>query len=58
MADIAYASGTAAMPLVGQTIGDNLRDVARRFPDREALVVPFQDVRLTYAALDAERSGT
>src|ERR687893_766599 len=28
--------------------------VAARFPDREALVVPFQGVRLTYAELDAE----
>jgi fatty-acyl-CoA synthase len=48
----AYAHGTSSCPLLGQTIGDNLRDTARRFPDRDALVVPFQQIRLTYAELD------
>jgi fatty-acyl-CoA synthase len=42
------------VPLLGQTIGENLAETARRFPDAEALVVRHQDVRLTYAELDAE----
>jgi fatty-acyl-CoA synthase len=50
----AYASGPSTAPLIGQTIGENLEDTVRRFPDREALVVPFQNVRLTYAELNAE----
>ncbi len=48
-----YANGTSTMPLIGQTIGENLAATVARFPDHEALVVPFQDVRLTYAQLDA-----
>jgi len=48
-----YAHGTSAVPLIGQTIGENLAATVARFPDHEALVVPFQDVRLTYAQLDA-----
>jgi fatty-acyl-CoA synthase len=53
-ADTAYASGVATVPLLGQTIGANLEQTARTFPDNEALVVPFQGVRLTYADLDRE----
>jgi fatty-acyl-CoA synthase len=50
---LAYSHGTSTSPLIGQTIGDNLRATARRFPDRDALVVPYQNVRLTYAQFDA-----
>ena len=52
MTAIAYASGTSAVPLLGQTIGENLEATAARFPDRDALVVPFQGIRLSYAELD------
>jgi fatty-acyl-CoA synthase len=48
-----YAHGTSAVPLIGQTIGENLAATVARFPDHEALVVPYQDVRMTYAELDA-----
>jgi fatty-acyl-CoA synthase len=48
-----YSHGTSSVPLIGQTIGENLTATVARFPDHEALVVPFQDVRLTYAQLDA-----
>jgi fatty-acyl-CoA synthase len=54
MSEIAYASGTSTVPLLGQTIGENLAATAARYGDREALVVPFQDVRLTYAELVVE----
>jgi fatty-acyl-CoA synthase len=50
---LAYAHGTSTVPLIGQTIGHNLRETARRFPDREALIVPFQGVRLTYSEFDS-----
>jgi fatty-acyl-CoA synthase len=48
-----YASGVATKPLIGETIGENLERAVARFGDREALVVRHQDVRLTYAELDA-----
>jgi fatty-acyl-CoA synthase len=51
---ISYSSGPGSAALIGETIGENLERTAARFPDREALVVPFQDVRLTYAELNAE----
>src|SRR3954466_15174617 len=49
-----YASGVASKPLIGETIGENLERAVARFGDREALVVRHQDVRLTYAELDAQ----
>jgi fatty-acyl-CoA synthase len=51
---LSYASGPATLPLIGQTIGENLADTVRRFPDASALVVAHQDVRLTYTELAAE----
>jgi len=48
-----YASGVSDQPLIGETIGENLERAVDRFGDREALVVRHQDVRLTYAELDA-----
>jgi len=49
-----YASGTSDVPLLGETIGENLERTVARVPDREALVVRHQGVRLTYAQLDAQ----
>jgi fatty-acyl-CoA synthase len=51
---LAYSHGTSTIRLLGQTIGQNLRETARRFPDRDALIVPFQDVRLTYGEFDSK----
>ena len=49
---LSYAHGTGDAPLLGETIGANLRRTAERFPDREALVVRHQNNRrLTYAGL-------
>ena len=38
-----YVHGTADAPLLGETIGANLGRTVARHPDRDALVVPFQD---------------
>jgi fatty-acyl-CoA synthase len=46
-----YVHGTSTEPLLGETIGENLRKTVARFGDREALVVRAQGVRLTYAQL-------
>jgi fatty-acyl-CoA synthase len=45
-----YVSGTSRVPLLGETIGENLRRTVERFPDREALVVSDQGYRATYRA--------
>ncbi|HEY6379766.1 MAG TPA: AMP-binding protein [Candidatus Dormibacteraeota bacterium] len=48
-----YANGPSRAPLLGTTIGDNLRAVARAHAGAAALVARHQDVRLSYAELDA-----
>ncbi len=49
-----YASGTAAVALLGETIGANLERTVSRFPDRPALVSCHQDLRFTYAEFDEQ----
>jgi fatty-acyl-CoA synthase len=49
-----YASGTADLPLLGETIGGNLARTAARFGSREALVDVPSGRRWTYAELTAE----
>ena len=46
-----HARGPRDVPLLDETIGANLRRTLERFPDREALVVPHQGYRATYAQL-------
>jgi fatty-acyl-CoA synthase len=47
-----YASGTSALPLLGETIGANFERTVARVPDAEALVSRHQDLRYTYAELN------
>jgi fatty-acyl-CoA synthase len=54
MKELSYASGASTTALLGRTIGEDLAATAARVPDNDALVVGFQDVRLTYAQLDQE----
>src|SRR4051812_22953584 len=51
---LSYAKGSSSAPLLDQTIGENLRGTVERFPHREALVVPHQGYRATYAELWAQ----
>jgi len=46
-----YSHGACPIPLLGETIGENLRRTVERCGDRDALVVRHQNVRLTYRAL-------
>jgi fatty-acyl-CoA synthase len=46
-----YFHGTSPTPLLGDTIGSNLRRTVERFGDREALVVRWQGYRATYRQL-------
>jgi fatty-acyl-CoA synthase len=49
-----YASGTSDLPLLGETIGENLERTVARFGDREALVDVASGRRWTYASFDAD----
>jgi fatty-acyl-CoA synthase len=46
-----YASGTSTVPLLGETIGDNLRRTVARFGDRDALVDRGSGRRFSYTEL-------
>jgi fatty-acyl-CoA synthase len=48
---LSYAHGASATPLLGQTIGENLRLAVERFGDRDALVIRHQGFRATYCEL-------
>ncbi|MFI2608874.1 AMP-binding protein [Kitasatospora sp. NPDC018619] len=49
-----YASGTSEVPLLGDTIGENLDRAVRAFPERDALVDRATGRRWTYAQLGAD----
>ncbi|MGO9911441.1 MAG: AMP-binding protein [Acidimicrobiales bacterium] len=51
---ISYASGTSDVPLLGETIGDNLERTVAAFSDNEALVDVPSSRRWTYRELDAD----
>jgi fatty-acyl-CoA synthase len=51
MSALSYAHGPSTTPLLGETIGENLRRTVEWFPEQEALVVRHQDVRMTYRQL-------
>jgi fatty-acyl-CoA synthase len=48
---LSYAHGLGDLPLLGETIGANLRRTVQRFPDRDALVVCAERYRATYQQL-------
>jgi fatty-acyl-CoA synthase len=46
-----YVHGASSVPLLGETIGENLRRTVERFGDREAVVSRHQEFRATYREL-------
>jgi len=53
-ARLSYSHGISAIPLMGETIGENLRRVAAAYPDHEAVVEVETGRRWTYAQFDAD----
>ncbi|HEY4912995.1 MAG TPA: AMP-binding protein [Candidatus Dormibacteraeota bacterium] len=51
MPEMSYVHGASDVPLLGETIFQNLRRTASRFGDNEALVAALQDRRSTYREL-------
>lgn len=49
---LSYVHGAHDVPLIGDTIGLFLKNIAARHGDNDALVVPHQDVRWTYREFD------
>ncbi|RRO14440.1 AMP-binding protein, partial [Saccharopolyspora rhizosphaerae] len=52
--EISYTSGTSDVPLLGDTIGENLQRAAEQHPDRDALVEVTTGRRWTYREFLAE----
>jgi fatty-acyl-CoA synthase len=48
---LSYVHGTSSTPLLGETLGENLRRTVERYGEREALVVRSQGFRATYREL-------
>ena len=51
MPALSYSHGVSSTPLLGETLGENLRRTVERFGEREALVVRSQKYRATYQEL-------
>jgi fatty-acyl-CoA synthase len=51
---LSYSHGASPQPLLGETIGANLRRMAAQYPDSEALVDVPTGRRWTYRQLDAD----
>lgn len=48
MNKLSYEHGSSEIPLLGETITQRLRKTVEQFPDKDALIVPFQNYRVTY----------
>jgi fatty-acyl-CoA synthase len=49
MTNLSYVHGISNIPLLGETIGENLRKIVLKYGNREALVVNHQNYRATYS---------
>ncbi len=49
---LSNAQGPTDVPLLTETIGENLEHTTDRFPDRDALIVRHQGIRCTYREFD------
>jgi fatty-acyl-CoA synthase len=49
-----FVSGTAERPLLYRTVDGVLKSAVDEAPDRVALIVPYQSIRLTFAQFDSE----
>ncbi|WBV61611.1 AMP-binding protein [Chryseobacterium camelliae] len=45
---LSYVHGASDIPLLGQTIGANLKNTVEKFPNQEALICTHQNYRATY----------
>ena len=53
-ATLSYACGISDIPLKGETIGQNLRQIAAKFPERAALISEYQQYRANYSEFLAQ----
>ena len=51
---LSFVSGTSDRPLLYRTVDGVLEAAVAAVPEREALVVPYQGLRFTFAEFDRE----
>lgn len=51
---LSYDNGISDIPLLGMTIDQALKSTVEKYPDAEALTVPYQGYRRTYKEFDAD----
>ncbi len=51
MQQASYVHGASDKLLIGNTIGRHLDQIAEKYPDRPAVIVRHQNIRLTYSEL-------
>ena len=44
----AYTHGASAIPLLGETIDENLKKTVAKYPNQDALICSHQNYRATY----------
>lgn len=49
MKKLSYDNGISTIPLLGNTISEQVRLTVEKYPNNEALVVPYQNYRATYS---------
>lgn len=49
MKNKSYQQGLSDIPLLGETISENLKKTVQKHPNQDALVVPYQNYRATYS---------
>ena len=50
----AHRRGRSDIPLLDSTIAEHFEATVQRFPDRDALVMPHQQIRWTWRQFDAQ----
>ena len=53
MTNLSYVCGVSGEPLLYKTVGAVLEEAAARWGERDALIVPHQNIRWSYRQLDA-----
>lgn len=49
MKNISYVHGACVTPLLGETIGQNLKQIADKYPDKQAIISVHQGYKATYS---------
>ena len=54
---LSYSVGLGKIPLIGKTLGDYFDETVAIYPDNEAIVSYYQNVRFTYSQLKKKVDG-